>query len=185
MRSAAALVLALASATATEALRERDAELRAALPPSGLEISDAQRQRIEAIVARIVDTQQMIQSALSAHWPTLTEDQRLRLVVAFDRRFRKLGASELDSMREARIEYLPERSQGTLVLVPTRVRVREETNEVNYLMREAGSGWRIVDMVVDDVSMVENYRSSFSRIIRREGIESLIHRLEADVQHQP
>jgi len=183
MRPAIALVLTLAAGgTATEALRERDAEIRAALPPAGQELSEAERRRIETIVARIVDTHEMLESALSTRWVTLTEDERQRLLVAFERRFRALGASELDSLREARIEYLPERSRGPLLVVPTRVRVREKTNEVNYTMRETASGWRIVDMVIDDVSMVDNYRTSFARIIRRESVEALIHRLEGGTE---
>jgi ABC-type transporter MlaC component len=179
MRPGVALVLVLASAgTATDALRERDAEIRAALPPSGDVVSDVERGRIEAIVARIVDTQGMLEAALGTRWAALTEDERQRLHAAFARRFKKLGASELESMREARIEYLPERSQGALAIVPTRVRVRDRINRVNYVMRETAYGWRILDMVIDDVSMADNYKASFTRIIRREGLESLIHRLE-------
>jgi phospholipid transport system substrate-binding protein len=45
-------------------------------------------------------------------------------------------------------------------------------------MKRASQGWRIVDIVVDGVSTVQNYRSSFSRIIQKEGIDGLIKRLE-------
>ena len=44
-------------------------------------------------------------------------------------------------------------------------------------MREQKGAWRIVDIVVDDVSTVENYRSSFNRIIKKEGMDGLIARL--------
>lgn len=179
MRSTGVLVLALAAAgSATETLRERDMEIRAAFPPRGETISEAERRRVEAIVSRIVDAAEMLESALGSRWSSLTEEERQRLLVAFERRFRTLGASELESLREAKIEYLPERIQGSLVIVPTRVRSRDRTDNVSYSMRETASGWRIVDMVVDDVSMVENYRTSFMRIIRRDGVDALIRRLE-------
>lgn len=182
MRSTGVLVLALAAAgSATEALRERDVEIRAAFPPRGETISEAERRRVEAIVARIVDTGQMLESALGPRWAALTEEERQRLLVAFERRFRTLGAAELESLREAKIEYLPERIEGPLVIVPTRVRSRDRTDNVSYAMRETASGWRIVDMVVDDVSMVGNYRTSFMRVIRRDGVDALIRRLEGSV----
>jgi len=44
-------------------------------------------------------------------------------------------------------------------------------------MQRQGETWRIVDIVVDDVSTVENYRSSFNRIIKKEGMDGLIARL--------
>jgi phospholipid transport system substrate-binding protein len=179
MRPAVVLLLALASGgTATQALRDRDSEIRAALPPSGQTLSEAERRRVEAIVARIVDTRQMLEAALGTRWATLTANERQRLLEAFERRFRSSGGSQLDNMREARIEYLAERRQGALVVVPTRVTVRDETSEVTYSMRQTGSEWRIVDIVIDEVSTVENYRASFARVIGREGVDGLIRRLE-------
>ena len=44
-------------------------------------------------------------------------------------------------------------------------------------MRRSAGDWRIVDIVVDDVSTVDNYRSSFGRIIKKEGMDGLINRL--------
>jgi phospholipid transport system substrate-binding protein len=45
-------------------------------------------------------------------------------------------------------------------------------------MKREKDGWHIIDIVVDGVSTVENYRSSFARIISKEGVEGLIKRLE-------
>ena len=45
-------------------------------------------------------------------------------------------------------------------------------------MRQGKEGWRIVDITVDGVSTVENYRSSFNRVIAKDGVEGLIQRLE-------
>ena len=179
MRSAVILLFLLAGRSgATQALRERDAEIRAALPPSGQVLSESGRHRFEAIVARIVDTRQMLESALGPRWAKLTPKERQRLLEAFEHRFRVSGGSQIDTMREAHIEYLNESQQGELVVVATRLAVKEETSEVRYVMRETSAGWRIVDVVIDEVSTVENYRASFARIIGREGVEGLIRRLE-------
>jgi len=177
-----ALVLA---GTPTEALRQRDAEFRAAFPPGDQGLSEPQRRRVESIVVRIVDTRQILESALAAHWATLTEAERRRLSEAFERRFRTSTTHHLETMRDAGIEYLDERPSGDLVIVPTRVTTPDETTEVTYVMREAESGWRIVDIVIDDVSTVENYRVSFGRIVKREGVDALIQRLERSSEGNP
>lgn len=179
MRAALILLLALASdGEATQALRERDAEIRAALPPGRQPLTDPERTRIEAIVARIVDARAILEAAIGSRWATLTPAERQRLASAFERRFRVSGGLRIEDMREARIDFLAEDVKGDLVVVPTHVTLRNESSDVRYVLRRAQTGWRIVDIVADDVSVVENYRASFARIIGREGIDGLIRRLE-------
>jgi phospholipid transport system substrate-binding protein len=179
MQAALILLVALAAqGGATEAVKARDQEIRAALPERG-EPSPEARKKIEAIVTKTVDLPGMLQSALGARWKELTEAQRKRLVGAFEHRFRQLSGKELDSYRSTKIEYLPEaEAPGGAVKVPTRVVVQGEPTEIAYAMREEKGGWRIVDVIVDGVSTVENYRSSFNRVIAKEGVDGLIKRLE-------
>jgi phospholipid transport system substrate-binding protein len=63
------------------------------------------------------------------------------------------------------------------VIVPTVLVVKGEPTHVDYAMRQAKDSWRIVDITIDDVSTVENYRSSFSKVIAQEGFDSLIAKL--------
>jgi phospholipid transport system substrate-binding protein len=180
MQMAVFLALALAAqGSATEALKERDAEIRAALPKGGGEPSESARKKIETIVTKAVDIEGMLQAALGAHRNEMTEKQRKRLVAAFESRFRQLSGRELDAYRSTQIEYLPEKErEDGAVTVPTKVVVKGEPTEIAYDMRRGKGGWRIVDITIDGVSTVQNYRSSFNRIIQKEGIEGLIRRLE-------
>jgi phospholipid transport system substrate-binding protein len=56
--------------------------------------------------------------------------------------------------------------------------VKGEPTEISYTMRHQKDGWRIVDITVDGVSTVANYRSSFARVISKDGVEGLIRKLE-------
>lgn len=168
-----------AEGTATEALRARDAEIRAALPPAGGQLTPEVRRRLEAIVTRAVDLRAMVQAAMGKRWAETPEKQRRRLLAAFESRFRKASGGELDAYRSTQIDYRPEAPQpGGTVQVPTKVVVKGEPTEITYTLKREAPGWRIVDITVDGVSTVENYRSSFSRIIAKEGVDGLIHRLE-------
>jgi phospholipid transport system substrate-binding protein len=168
-----------ASGGATEALRERAEEIRRSLPPAGTALTPPVRQRIENLVTRIVDLRGMLQAALGARWGELTEKQRKRLVAAFESRFKTTSGSELDPYRTTQIEYRPEVEDGQgVVKVPTRVVIKGEPTDITYAMRKEKEGWRIVDIVIDDVSTVANYRSSFNRVIAKDGVEALINRLE-------
>ena len=164
---------------AGEALRARDAEIRAALPPPGQALAPEVHRRLEAIFSRAVDANGMAVSAMGARWKALSPGQRKRLLAAFEKRLAQAGAENLEGYRSAEIEYRPEAPlPDGRVRIPTRMASKGEMSEVAYLMRREGSAWRIVDIVVDGVSTVENYRASFARVIAKEGIEGLIGRLE-------
>jgi phospholipid transport system substrate-binding protein len=165
--------------SATAALKARDAEIRAALPPSGGELDPARRRKIENIITRAVDVHGMVEAAMGAKWKQITEAQRRRLVAAFENRFRSTSGGELDTYRSTQIEYRDEVPNGQgVVQVPTRVVVKGEPTDITYALKRTKDGWRIVDLVVDGVSTVANYRSSFARVISKEGVEGLIKRLE-------
>ncbi|HEY7726576.1 MAG TPA: ABC transporter substrate-binding protein [Anaeromyxobacteraceae bacterium] len=178
MRALILLLAFQAGGGATDAVRARDAEIRAALPPPGAEVTPEARRRIEEIVARALDLRGMAQAALGPRWAQMTSVQRRRLVAAFERRFREVGASELEAYRDTAVEYRAEVERGGRVEVPTRLVVKGEPTEVTYALRRQGAGWRIVDLSVDGVSTVDNYRASFARVIARDGVEGLIRRLE-------
>jgi phospholipid transport system substrate-binding protein len=181
------LLLALgAGGGATEALRARDAEIRAALPPAGREPTGEERRRLGDLVARAVDLPGMVEAALGPRWKELSPPQRRRLTAAFERRFREASTAELSTYRSSRVEYLPEQDLGGgRIRVATRVEVDGEPTEVAYALRRGSGGWRIVDLAVDGVSTVENYRASFARIIAREGVDALIGRLERGAPERP
>jgi phospholipid transport system substrate-binding protein len=177
-----ALVLSLLLAataqaeTATEALKARDAEIRAALPPKGTEPTPATRQKLESIVTKAVDLDSMAKSALGKTWAETPPAKQKKFLEAFKSRFRKATGEQLDQYRSTEVKYFPEKNEDEDTIVPTEVLVKGEPTHIDYRMRQT-SGWRIVDIVVDDVSTVENYRSSFNRIIKKEGMDGLIARL--------
>lgn len=173
------LVLASAAAsTATDALKARDAEIRAALPAKGAKLSPAGEQKLETILTRAVDLDGVAKSALGKNWDDATPAQRKKFLDAFRTRFRKATAEQFtDDYRGTDVKYLPEVPDGEDVKVPTEVVIKGEPTRIEYVMKRTGNEWRIVDIIVDDVSTVENYRSSFGRIIKKEGMDGLITRL--------
>jgi len=172
------LTLAAVEPTATEALKARDAEVRAVLPPKGTELTPATRQKLENILTRAIDLEGVARSALGRNWEEATPAQRKRFLDAFKQRFRKATADQFtEDYRATQVKYFPEVTQDGDVKVPTEVTIKGEPTHIDYVMRRAGSEWRIVDIVIDDVSTVDNYRSSFGRIIKKEGMDGLIARL--------
>ena len=76
-----------------------------------------------------------------------------------------------------KVVYLPaaDASNATSVKVRSEIELSDNsTISVAYSMYPGSDGWKVYDVAFDGVSMVTNYRSSFGRIIRTEGMDSLI-----------
>jgi phospholipid transport system substrate-binding protein len=166
-----------AQMSATEALKARDAEVRSQLPPAGTELTPERRAKLQDTLTKAVDVEGMAKSALGKHWDEQPPAKRKKFLKAFLARFKRVSGDQLDSYRNSKTVFLPEEKEADAVRVPTELTVKGEPTRVVYAMRPAGNGWRIVDIIVDDVSTVQNYRSSFAKIIAKEGFDALIARL--------
>lgn len=180
MRSAlilTALVLG-ARMSATEVLKARDAEVRSLLPKPGEQLNPARRDQIEKVLIRTVDLEAIAKAALGKNWDQQPPAKRKKFMQAFVARFKRLIGDQIESYRESKTEFSPEQKNGgNRVIVPTAFVVKGEPTHIDYVMEPAGDSWRIADIIIDGVSTVENYRSSFSKVIAQEGFDALIAKL--------
>lgn len=163
----------------TETLKARDAEIRSVLPPSGQEPSAATKDKLESAVLSAVDVEAMAKDALGKNWAVQPSSKRHKFIEAFRARFKKATSQQLDLYRSAKTTYGKEQKvSDDETKVTTQLTVKGEPTEVTYKMRKEKQGWRIVDIVVDGVSTIQNYRSTFNKVIAKEGFDGLIARLK-------
>ena len=90
--------------------------------------------------------------------------------------------TNLERILDYEVSYEGEQARGDRTVVTTSARSRAQRRqppvEIAYAMVQSGGDWRVVDVTTDGVSMVQNYRSQFNRIIDREGWAELISRME-------
>jgi phospholipid transport system substrate-binding protein len=86
-------------------------------------------------------------------------------------------ASKLEAYRDEKINYVDEIIKGKYALVKTEVVRRSSTIGVDYKLIEENGKWQVYDFVIEGVSMIRNYRSQFTKIIRRDSYEILVQKL--------
>ena len=85
----------------------------------------------------------------------------------------------LNFLKRENIKYGAETAQGDAALVKTVIeRLAREQIPVDYRLLRAGDRWDMYDVVIDGVSIVENYRSQFTKIIRTNSFETLITKMK-------
>jgi phospholipid transport system substrate-binding protein len=188
----AGLALSLAVATAgvsaaedlaTALVRNTSERMLAALESRRAEI-DRNPSLIYGLVEDIVlphfDFDRITQSAVGRHWRDASPAQREALVNGFRQVLVRTYARALLSYSGEDIRYLPLRpGRGSdSVTVSTEVRGRGAPPiPIDYRLYLRGDAWKVYDVVVDNVSLVSNYRSSFTAQVRQGGIDGLIARL--------
>ena len=136
---------------------------------------------VEGTVVPRFDFTAMSQSALGRYWRRATPDQQQQVTTEFKELLVRTYAVALLSYSGQQIQYLPVRLQGAEddVMIPTRIDPGTGAPPVpiNYRMHLVDSQWLVYDVVIDGVSLVTNYRSTFASTVRSRGIEGLIQQL--------
>lgn len=134
---------------------------------------------VQETVVPHFDFVRMSQSALGRHWRKATVEQRERLIAEFRELLVRTYAVALLEYSGETINYLPVRIRDDAqdVMIPTRVKGGGPPVPIDYRLSREGNTWKIYDVVIDGVSMVTNYRSTFANQVRRSGIDGLIDQL--------
>ncbi|NWG74640.1 MAG: ABC transporter substrate-binding protein [Rubrivivax sp.] len=126
-----------------------------------------------------VNFQKMTASAVGRHWRSATPEQRERLQAEFKTLLVRTYAGALTEVKDQTVSLEPFRAAptDTDVVVQTRVRGRGEPIQLDYRLEKSGDGWKIYDVNVLGVWLVQQYRTSFNQEIAQVGIDGLIARL--------
>lgn len=132
----------------------------------------------------------MTRSAMGRYWRKASAEQQRRLVNEFREMLVRTYATALLGYTGQKIEYLPVRRAEGSPKVTVQTRVRNEGGPpipINYRLRwdEQRGEWLVYDVVVDGVSLVTNYRSSFARLIREGAAQekNAAQRMHAGIEH--
>ena len=135
---------------------------------------------VEAKVMPYVNFQRMTSSAVGRFWRQATPDQQKRLQDEFKVLLVRTYSGALAQVQDQTVEIKPMRGAATdkEVVVRTEIRGRGDPVQLDYRLEQAAAGnWKIYDVNVLGVWLVENYRNSFSQEIGANGIDGLIAKL--------
>jgi len=170
-------ILDLVQGTADQVLArvsERRTELEQYPERVGSAVSDL-------VISRF-DFAAMTQSVMGKYWPRADEKQRSEVIAEFQELLIRTYGSALLKYSGKPIEYgqLKWSSDGQRALVPTKVEpVSGPAVPIDYKLHQSSGAWKVYDVVIDNISLVTNYRSSFANEIRTGGVDGLIQKLRS------
>ncbi len=134
---------------------------------------------VDAKVMPHVNFQRMTASAVGRYWRQATPEQQKSLQDEFKILLVRTYSGALAQVKDQSVQLRPMRGSAddTEVVVRTEVKGKGEPIQLDYRLEKTADGWRIYDVNVLGVWLVENYRNSFSQEISAGGIDGLIAKL--------
>ncbi|HEY0819745.1 MAG TPA: ABC transporter substrate-binding protein [Rhizobacter sp.] len=155
--------------------------LEAARADKSIQAGDVNKvmQLVESKVMPHVNFQRMTSSAVGRYWRQATPEQQKRLQDEFKVLLVRTYSGALAQVRDQSVQMKPLRAAAgdTEVLVRTEIRGKGDPIQLDYRLEKAGDGWKIYDVNVMGIWLVENYRNTFAQEISAGGIDGLIARL--------
>ena len=139
----------------------------------------ARSRAIHQIIEQDFDFPMMAKDTLGATYGQISAGQRQQFTSTFGYLFQaSYSRMVLNFLKQENIQYGQERQEGGKARVDTSLVRTNDTIPVTYLMHSTSRGWLLYDVVVDGVSILENYRNQFGRVIRTKSFGFLLNRME-------
>jgi phospholipid transport system substrate-binding protein len=170
----------LAAESPTEVVRTTINDVIRILKDKELKAPDKllpRRRLLENVIGERFDYAEMSKRALAANWTPLTSEQRDEFVDLFKAFLSDRYAAKIEGYSGEQVEYLGERLDGQFAEVRTKLVSKKVEIPMDYRLINKAGRWYAYDIIVDGVSLVKNYRSQFTTIIRSSSYEELVHRL--------
>jgi len=136
------------------------------------------REVLRRVLAPRFDFFEMARMALGSHWERQA-DRRKEFVSAFTGFMEKTYASRIEFLKDKQVIYTGQRVDNGFARVDTRVLPGNgDEIAVYYKLRMVEGEWKIYDLLIDNVSLMENYRAQFNRVLTNTSFDELLKKLQ-------
>ncbi len=140
--------------------------------------ANERRQMLEQAVEARFDYQEMSRRALGAPWNALSDQEKQEFVNLFRTLLTNSYADKIETYSGEGVQYVNERLMDKdYAEVRTKVLSGKTEIPLDYRLINKANDWRVYDVVVDGVSLVNNYRGQFTKIIRSSSYADLVEQL--------
>lgn len=137
------------------------------------------RDKLRQILYARFDFAEMAKRSLGSHWRRRTPQEQEEFVRLFTALLERAYIDRIESYNEETFQYLRELLDGSYAEVESRILTRKgEEFTILYKTHVVKGEWKVYDVVIENISLVNNYRSQFNRVVTNSSYEELIHRLK-------
>ncbi len=137
---------------------------------------------MEAEISKRFDFHAMSQRTLATNWKKATDAEKEKFTGLFSKLIQSSYVGKLEAYTNEVVEYPAEKVKGKKALVETMIKTASADIPVNYKLYKNGDDWLVYDVVIEGVSLISNYRSSYQAIVKKEGFDGLMAKMQAKIK---
>jgi phospholipid transport system substrate-binding protein len=147
-------------------------------PVAQLRASGLPQSALSLVFTRF-DFSEMTKRSLGSHWESLGSAEQHEFVDAFTERVLRAYGRSVRASGDEKVQYAHELRDGDLATVQTKV-ISGSGDElpIDYQLHDVGGQWKVYDVVIDQVSIVSNYRAQFDRILAKSSVQELLQKIK-------
>ena len=138
----------------------------------------ARREQMRVAIEDRFDFRAMSQRTLATNWKKATDQEQQKFVELFSRLIENSYVSKIESYTNEKVEYPDTKVKGRKAVVDTLIISASAEIPVNYKLYLNGDEWLVYDVIIEGVSLISNYRSSYQEIVKKEGISGLLAKMQ-------
>jgi phospholipid transport system substrate-binding protein len=144
-------------------------------PPARLK---ERRDQLRQILFARFDFAEMAKRALGSNWRRRTPQEQEEFIRLFTDVLELSYAELIEAYTDEKFVYVNERIDGAYADVASKILTSKgEEYSINYKVHLISNEWKVYDVVAENISLVNNYRSQFNRVIANASYEELVSRL--------
>jgi phospholipid transport system substrate-binding protein len=137
------------------------------------------RDKLKEVIYQRFDFTEMARRSLGSEWRRRSPEEQREFVKLFTGLLERAYLDNIESYNGEKFRYLKEQEDNNQAQVDTKI-VGNKGQEfsVNYRLHNRNGDWKVYDVVIEDISLVNNYRSQFNRMLATSSYEELVNRMK-------
>lgn len=146
---------------------------------------DKRRRLLKELIYKRFDFEEMGKRSLGIHWTKRSPEEKKEFIPLFSDLLERSYINRIESYRDEKIIYVDESIDNGYAIVKTKVVSKSNIETpIDYRLMRKDSDWFVYDVIIEGVSLVNNYRTQFNKIINSESYEGLIKRMKSKQEEE-
>lgn len=134
---------------------------------------------IRKTISERFDFEEMAKRSLALHWRKRTPEEKKEFVSLYTDLLERSYIKKIESYTDEKILYIDEKVNGEYSEVNTKIVTKRNVEiPIEYRLLKKNGKWEVYDVIIEGVSLVNNYRTQFNKIIRTDSYDELVKRMK-------
>lgn len=143
------------------------------------------RAELRRVIGERFDYEEMAKRSLALHWKKRTPEERQEFIPLYSDLLERSYINKIESYTDEKILYTDETIDNDYAVVETKIITKRNVEiPIQYRLLKKNNRWGVYDVVIEGVSLVNNYRNQFNKIIRKDSYEELVKRMKDKLEEK-